>query len=160
LDRIPALIRSSSGVLEGSVSVGYATGFGPRAMTHILEVCRKALPKVTMQLIGGDSSGLRDRVEAQTLDMALIFETDLQLPALVRRPLFRQRLCYVRPLPDAAPSGPIPLAQLSERPLILPTTSTTVRMLINHVFSAAGLLPDVVAEMNDVPSLLGAVRAG
>src|SRR6201990_1207859 len=57
LDRIPALIRSSGGVVEGSVSLGYATGCGPRVMTPILEACKKALPKVTLQLIAGDSGG-------------------------------------------------------------------------------------------------------
>ena len=160
LDRIPALVRSSGGVVEGSVSLGYATGFGPRVMTPILEACKKALPKVTLQLIAGDSGGLRDRVEAQTLDMALIFESDLQLPALSRRPLFRQRLYYV-PFPeDAVASGSISLVELADRPLILATTSTVMRLPINHGFSTAGLSPNVVAEINDVPSLLAAVRAG
>ena len=160
LDRIPALVRSSGGVVEGSVSLGYATGFGPRVMTPILEACKKALPKVTLQLIAGDSGGLRDRVEAQTLDMAFIFESDLQLPALSRRPLFRQRLYYVPSPQDAAASGSISLVELVDRPLILATTSTVLRLPINHGFSTAGLSPNVVAEINDVPSLLAAVRAG
>ena len=160
LDRIPALIRSSGGVVEGAVSLGYATGFGPRVMTPVLEACKKALPQVTLQLIAGDSGGLRDRVEAQTLDMAFIFESDLQLPALSRRPLFRQRLYYVPSPQDAAASGSISLVELADRPLILATTSTVMRLPINHGFSTAGLSPNVVAEINDVPSLLAAVRAG
>src|ERR1700742_2201872 len=172
LDRIPALGRSSGGVVggwvslgygggvQGSVSLGYATGFGPRVMTPILEACKKALPKVTLQLMAGDSGGLRDRVEAQTLDMALIFESDLQLPALSRRPLFRQRLYYVPSPQEAAASGSISLVELADRPLILATTSTVMRLPINHGFSTAGLAPNVVAEINDVPSLLAAVRAG
>jgi LysR family nitrogen assimilation transcriptional regulator len=160
LDRIPALIRSSGGVVEGTVSLGYAPGFGMRLMTHFLALCREALPKVTLQLIAGDNSGLRDRVEAQTLDLALIFESELQLPLMSRRPLYRQRLYYIGPKQDAQPSGSLSLAQLAELPLMLTTTSTVTRMVVNHAFSAAGLTANVVAEINDSPSLLAAVRAG
>jgi LysR family transcriptional regulator, nitrogen assimilation regulatory protein len=160
LDRIPALIRSSGGVVEGTVSLGYAPGFGARLMTHFLAVCQKALPKVTLQLIAGDNSGLRDRVEAQTLDLALIFETELQLPLMSRRPLYRQRLYYIGPALDAQSSGSLSLAQLAEMPLLLTMTSTVSRMVVNHAFSAAGLTANVVAEINDSPSLFAAVRAG
>ena len=160
LDRIPALIRSSGGVLEGTVSLGYAPGFGMRLMTHFLAACQKALPKVTLQLISGDNSGLRDRVEAQTLDMALIFESELQLPLMSRRPLYRQRLYYIGPANDAQPSDSLSLAQLAEMPLILTTTSTVTRMVMDHAFKTAGLSANVVAEINDSPSLLAAVRAG
>jgi LysR family nitrogen assimilation transcriptional regulator len=159
LDRIPALIRSSVGVVEGTVSLGYAHGFGMRLM-NFLAACKEALPKVTLQLIAGDNPGLRDRVEAQTLDMALIFETELQLPPVWRRPLYRQRLYYIGPAHEAQSSGSLSLAQLAERPLILTTTSTVTRMVINHAFSTAGLSANVVAEINDSPSLLAAVRAG
>jgi LysR family transcriptional regulator, nitrogen assimilation regulatory protein len=160
LDRIPALIRSSGGVVEGTVSLGYAPGFGMRLMTHFLAACRKALPKVTLQLIAGDNSGLRDRVEAQTLDMALIFESELQLPLMSRRPLYRQRLYYIGPALDPQPSGSLSLAQLADMPLMLTTTSTVTRMVIDHAFRTAGLTANVVAEINDSPSLLAAVRAG
>ena len=159
LDRIPALIRSSVGVVEGTVSLGYAHGFGMR-LVNFLAACKEALPKVTLQLIAGDSPGLRDRVEAQTLDMALIFETELQLPPMWRRPLYRQRLYYMGPAHEAQSSESLSLAQLAERPLILTTTSTVTRMVINHAFSTAGLSANVVAEINDSPSLLAAVRAG
>jgi LysR family transcriptional regulator, nitrogen assimilation regulatory protein len=160
LDRIPALIRSSGGVVEGTVSLGYAPGFGVSLMTHFLAVCKKALPNVTLQLIAGDNAGLRDRVEAQTLDMALIFESELQLPLMVRTPLYRQRLYYIGPVHDAHPSGALSMAQLAELPLLLTMTSTVTRMVINHAFSTAGLTANVVAEINDSPSLLAAVRAG
>ena len=159
LDRIPALIRSSVGVVEGTVSLGYAHGFGMR-LINFLAACKQALPKVTLQLIAGDNLGLRDRVEAQTLDMALIFETELQLPPVWRRPLYRQRLYYIGPAHDTQPSGSLSLEQLAEKPLLLTTTSTVTRMVINHAFSAGGLSANIVAEINDSPSLLAAVRAG
>jgi LysR family nitrogen assimilation transcriptional regulator len=160
LDRIPALIRSSGGVVEGFVSLGYSSGFGPRLMTPLLQACKKSLPNVTLQLISGDNAGLRDRIEGGSLDLGLIFENELQQPVLSRRPLYRQRLYYVGPAHDGALSGSVSLAQLAELPLILNTTSTVARALINHAFSAAGLSPNVVAEINDIPSLLAAVRAG
>ena len=115
---------------------------------------------MTLQLIAGDNSGLRDRVEAETLDLALIFETELQLAPMSRQPLYRQRLYYIGPAHDARASGSLSLAQLAEMPLLLTMTSTVTRMVVNNAFSAAGLTANVVAEINDSPSLLAAVRAG
>ena len=77
-----------------------------------------------------------------------------------RRPLYRQRLYYIGPAHEAQSSGSLSLAQLAERPLILTTTSTVTRMVVNHAFTTAGLSANVVAEINDSPSLLAAVRAG
>jgi LysR family transcriptional regulator, nitrogen assimilation regulatory protein len=160
LDQIPSLIRSSGGAIEGSVSLGISSILGPRIATTIVTACREALPKVTLKLMASDSASLRDRVEAQDLDMAIIFENELLLPALSRQLLYRQRLYFVGHRPLAEPSGSLSLAQLAELPLIMPGQSNINWVLFSHALASGGLSPNVVAEVHDVPSLLAAVRAG
>jgi LysR family transcriptional regulator, nitrogen assimilation regulatory protein len=160
MDQIPSLVRSDSGAVEGSVSLGIVSILGPRVATAVVAACREALPKVTLKLVALDSASLRDRVETQTLDMAIVFESDLLLPALARQPLFRQRLYFIGHSLQGAPSGSFSLAQLAERPLVLPSRPNVVRVLLDDALKSAGLSPTVVAELDDAPSLLAAVRAG
>jgi LysR family nitrogen assimilation transcriptional regulator len=160
LDQIPSLIRSSGGAVEGSVSLGIANILGPRLAAVIVGACREALPNVTLKLIAADSANLRDRVEAQELEMAVVFENELLLPALSRQLLFRQRL-YCAAHPNLLqPSISVTLPQLAQLPLIMPSRSNITWILFTHALRIAGLSPEVVAEVDDVPSLLAAVRAG
>jgi LysR family nitrogen assimilation transcriptional regulator len=160
VEQIPSLIRSADAEIEGSVSLGIVTILGPRVATAIVAACREALPKVTLKLIALDSASLRARVEAQTLDMAIVFESDLFLPVLARQPLFRQRLYFIGQQLLAAPLSSCSLAQLAELPLILPSHPNVVRVLLEHVLKEAGLSPTIVAEVDDAANLLAAVRAG
>src|SRR5580698_5561228 len=160
MDQIPSLVRSDSGGVEGSVSLGIVSVLGPRVATAVVAACREALPKVTLKLVALDSASLRERVETQALDMAIVFEGDLLLPALARQPLFRQRLYFIGHPRQGAPSGSFSLAQLAELPLVLPSRPNVVRVLLDDALKSAGLSPTVVAELDDAPSLLAAVRAG
>ena len=160
LDQIPSLVRSGDGEVEGSVSLGIVTILGSRVATAIVAACREALPKLTLKLIALDSASLRERVEAQTLDMAIIFESELLLPVLSRQPLFRQRLYFIGHQLLATPLSSFSLLQLSELPLILPSHPNIIRVLLDHALKGAGLSPTIVAEVDDAPNLLAAVRAG
>jgi LysR family nitrogen assimilation transcriptional regulator len=160
VDQIPSLIRSGGAEVEGSVSLGIVTILGPRVATSIVAACREVLPKVTLKLIALDSASLRARVEAQTLDMAIVFESDLFPPVLARQPLFRQRLYFIGQQLLAAPLSSCSLAQLAELPLILPSHPNVVRVLLDHALKGAGLSATIVAEVDDAANLLAAVRAG
>jgi len=160
LDQIPSLVRSGDGEVEGSVSLGIVTILGSRVATAIVAACREALPKLTLKLIALDSASLRERVEAQTLDMAIVFESELLLPVLSRQPLFRQRLYFIGHQLLATPLSSFSLLQLSELPLILPSHPNIIRVLLDHALKGAGLSPTIVAEVDDAPNLLAAVRAG
>jgi LysR family nitrogen assimilation transcriptional regulator len=160
MDQIPSLVRSDGGGVEGAVSLGVVSVLGPRVATAVVAACREALPKVTLKLVALDSASLRERVETQALDMAIVFEGDLLLPALARQPLFRQRLYFIGHPRQGAPSGSFSLAQLAELPLVLPSRPNVVRVLLDDALKSAGLSPTIVAELDDAPSLLAAVRAG
>ena len=160
LDQIPSLVRSGDGEVEGSVSLGIVTILGSRVATAIVAACREALPKLTLKLIALDSASLRERVEAQTLDMAIVFESELLLPVLSRQPLFHQRLYFIGHQLLATPLSSFSLLQLSELPLILPSHPNIIRVLLDHALKGAGLSPTIVAEVDDAPNLLAAVRAG
>ena len=161
MDQIPSLVRSDGGGVEGSVSLGIVSILGPRVATAIVAACREALPKVTLKLVALDSASLRERVEAQSSGhghrvrerpvVARARPTTLVPPAA----LFHRTATL-----QGAPSGSFSLAQLAELPLVLPSRPNVVRVLLDDALKSAGLSPTIVAEFDDAPSLLAAVRAG
>jgi LysR family nitrogen assimilation transcriptional regulator len=160
LEQLPALVRSNTGVVEGSVALGIVRALGPRIAGSIVAACREKLPKVTLKLSAADSSSLRDRVEARSLDMAIIFEPELKTPAFARQPLFRQRV-YFLPCQKMEGLGPsLSLAQLAQIPLVMPGLPNLARVLLEEALSSAGLSPTIVVEVDDFATILDSVRTG
>jgi len=72
LERLPELVRSSSGETQGTVSLGIATSLAGQLVGPFIEACKVAHPKVTLKWFDGDSASLGGRVEANSLDIAVL----------------------------------------------------------------------------------------
>lgn len=159
VDQLPGIVRSSSGEAEGTVSLGMTTAVAGAFAGPAIAACKKALPKVTLKFSDAESDALRARIEAQTLDMALVFE-DAFAPNFARHPIFRQRLYLVGREPVEGCRGVISLEQVAKLPLVLPPLPKHRRSVIDRAFAAAGLAPNIVAETDTGLSELSAVRSG
>jgi LysR family nitrogen assimilation transcriptional regulator len=160
LDQIPSLILSSEGAVQGAVSLGISTIIGPHIAGAVVVVCKESLPKVSLKLVAADSVNLCSRVEAGQLDMAIIFEHELQPTAssLSRSPLYRQRLYFTANTPLDTPV--VSLSQLAGMPLVLPSLPNSTRFAVDHALKSAGLSATIATEVDDFPGSLMAVRAG
>lgn len=159
LEQLPGIVRSSSGEAEGIVNFGMTTALAGAFAGPAVAACRKALPKVTLKFSDADSDVLRARIEAQTLDMALVFE-DHFAPNFSRHPIFRQPLYLLRREPLEGCRGVVSLEQVAKLPLVLPPLPKNRRIVIDRAFEAAGLTPNIVAEADAALSELSAVRSG
>jgi LysR family transcriptional regulator, nitrogen assimilation regulatory protein len=160
LDAIPERIRSIEGIVEGSVRLGITGILGPRMAMSLVTGCREALPKVFLKLVVSDSTTLKDQVSEHELDLAIIFESELLPNALSRHVLFRQRLCLAVHPQLATPSRSISLAELAKIPLVMPSKHTVVRKVLDHSIATHGLSARIETEVDDIPSLIAAVRSG
>ena len=158
LEQLPGIVRSSSGEVEGIVNFGITIALAGGIAGSAVAACKKALPKVTLKFSDGESDELQDRIEAQTLDMALVFE-DHFVPNFSRHPIFRQRLYLVAREPLAGCRGVVPLEQVAKLPLVLPPLPRHRRVVIDRAFAEAGLTPNIIAETAGL-SELSAVRSG
>ena len=158
LEQLPGIVRSSSGEVEGIVNFGITIALAGGIAGSAVAACKIALPKVTLKFSDGESDELQDRIEAQTLDMALVFE-DHFVPNFSRHPIFRQRLYLVAREPLAGCRGVVPLEQVAKLPLVLPPLPRHRRIVIDRAFAEAGLTPNVIAETAGL-SELSAVRSG
>jgi LysR family transcriptional regulator, nitrogen assimilation regulatory protein len=159
LEQLPGLVRSSSSKPEGAVSIGFASSLAAELAGPFIETCNATLSKVTLKFSDGDSGSLEARVEANSLDMAVIFEDEL-VPNFARKPLFRQRLYLISSEPLSGRTASVSLDQIAMLPLVLPSHPNGRRSLIERAFAAAGLSLNLVAEADALSSELSAVRAG
>lgn len=157
---LPGLVRSSSGNVEGPVSVGMPASLSTTLVGPFIEQSRGVHPKVALKFIDGDSEFLREEVEKGRLDLALAFEDEF-FPVVHRQPLFRQNHYLISRRRSAPVVGPtISLKEVSRIPLVLPGHLNARRIVINRTFAEAGLSLNLTAEAVTVASELSAVRSG
>jgi LysR family nitrogen assimilation transcriptional regulator len=159
VEQLPGMVRSSGGETDGAVSLGMSSTLAATLGGAFFETCKAALPRVTLKLAVIDSESIKARIEAHTLDLAMVFEDEL-VQAFSRKPLFRQRLYLVRrdPLPGKAVS--ISFDKLATLALILPSLPNVVRSLLDRTFAAAGIAPNIVAEADVLSGIISAVNTG
>jgi LysR family nitrogen assimilation transcriptional regulator len=159
-ENLPGLVRSSSGNVEGPVSVGMPASLSTTLVGPFIEQSRGVHPKVALKFIDGDSEFLREEVEKGRLDLALAFEDEF-FPVVHRQPLFRQNHYLISRRRSAPVVGPtISLKEVSRIPLVLPGHLNARRIVINRTFAEAGLSLNLTAEAVTVASELSAVRSG
>ena len=159
IEQLPGIIRSTSGEIDGPVSLGLASTIAAMMAASFIEACRSELPKVALRYSDVDSEALKSRVESGSLDMAVVFEDELTVN-FFRKPLFRQRLYLMQALPSPLAADSISLAQLAELPLILPGQPNDRRGLIDRAFSRASLKPNIIADVDSLHTELSMVRQG
>jgi len=159
MDRLPEIVRSSAGEIAGAVGLGMSSTLAATAAGRFIEAAKAALPKVVLKLAVSDSETLKARLEGHSLDLALVFEDELE-PPLRRTPLFRQRLYLVGRALPASDGCSISLAELARLPLILASPPNLVRSVLDRAFAAAALRPNVVAEGDVLSGIVSAVLSG
>jgi LysR family transcriptional regulator, nitrogen assimilation regulatory protein len=159
VERLPGIVRSSGGEIEGVISLGMSSTLAAGLAGPFVESCKAALPKVTLKFAVADSLTIKARVQDQTLDMAVVFEDEL-VPIFSRQPLFRQRLYLFTRKSGTKPKSSVSLEQLASLPLVIPSTANILRGVVDRAFADAGLTPNVVAEADVLSSLLATVKTG
>ncbi|HYG06229.1 MAG TPA: LysR substrate-binding domain-containing protein [Stenotrophomonas sp.] len=160
VDELPARIRGASGVIEGVVTIGMSSTLASYLAGQLMEACAAAFPQLKLRIVTNDSLQLKARVDANQIDLAIVFE-DQPAPEYSSRALFRQRLYFVSRTPLSAGFGQIiTLQKTAELPTVMPTLPNVLRILLDRVYQEAGLVPNVVGEADVFASLMGAVASG
>lgn len=159
VDDLPAVVRSSQGDIQGVVCFGMASTMAPALTGRMLEICRSAMPKVTLRFVTGDSQTLREKVAVQAIDLAIVFESTPET-GFAREALFRQRLYLASCGTGEASGKSTSLAAISRLPLMLPTPSNVLRRALDIELAAAGLQVEPVAESDLFDVVLSGVETG
>jgi len=147
--------------LWGHVSVGLAPTTASVLGVPLMQAMRERYPDVRLHLVEALSGHLSAMLDGRQLDIAVLFGAD---PA--RRwsvlPLLDEKLFVIAAAGLAGmPSGKrTRLARLGQLPLIMPSSTHGLRATLMTAFARAGVTPQIVAEIDGLALLMGAVRAG
>lgn len=158
-DGLADAVRVAVAIPAGPLAIGVPTSLGPAVSVAVIETLVARFPEVRPRLVEGLSGHIIDWLEAGTLDLGLVFNAE-DGPALAVEPLAEEALCLVSPA-DAGPGqAGISLAEIAERPLILPGVPHGLRMEVERAFAALGRPPRVAIEIDALAHIVTLVERG
>lgn len=163
LEQAQTDINLSTQSLAGRVSIGLATYSTSSALTlPIIREMKAQHPQIVVHI--NDSFGhiLSELIMTGKMDMALIYAAD-PIKGVTLQPLFREEMFLVSPPGTKLPGDqgePLPLSELDNIPLLLPSKGHLLRRLIDDAMSRARATPQVISEIESVPALSAAVLDG
>ncbi|MCV0437634.1 MAG: LysR family transcriptional regulator [Hydrogenophaga sp.] len=154
--------------LSGTVSVGLAPTTAAMLGLPLMQAMKARYPDVRLHMVESMSGHLATLLNARELDLAVLFDARLQTqpesPASRLwqvQPLLSEDLFLIAARRDARPRpATMTLAELGDEPLILPTGPHGLRSALDAAFARAGVVPQVVLEVDSLPMLMAAVDAG
>jgi len=147
--------------LSGHVSIGMSSSICTTLGVPFLAAMREHYPDIRLRLVESLSGNLAAMLASRQLDLAVLFQFER-----VRRwsamPLLEERLFLVAPkgmrgLPAGRKTA---LGKVAGLPLILPNPSHALRALLENAAAQSGLALNVHTEIDGLPMLMDAVRAG
>ena len=156
-----AALAARQARLSGHVSVGMASSTAGVMGLAFMQAMRERYPEVRLRMVESLSGHLGAMLGARQIDLAILFQEEPAQRWSVL-PLLDERLFVI-----AAPAlAGMPVARqarlgkLGDLPLILPTRKHGLRSLLDSALRHAGYTPDIVLEVDGLPMLMDAVRAG
>ena len=158
-DQTLSIARSDAGAVHGMVTIGLPATTVAAIGLALVKRIRERYPKVLINVVEGMSGHIGHLMRLGQLDLAVLFRDDVARDLRVE-PLFIEELFVI----VADHSGLIPahvkavtIEDVSEMPLILPTSSHGLRQRIEAEFENRGLSTKVVAEIDSLSLLMNCV---
>jgi LysR family nitrogen assimilation transcriptional regulator len=163
LQQAEADVYKAAATLTGNVSVGLAPySAGSTLALSLLRVARERHPDVLLHISEGFGGAFSEMIMTGRLDMAILHGAG-PMRGLHFEPLVVEEFFLVAPAGLAPPGDedtPIPLGDLVDFPLMLPTRNNFVRKAVDSAFSSIRHTPRIVAEIESLATLTNAIGEG
>jgi len=151
----------------GRVIVGLPPSLGRQLTRPLIDFFRTGLPQAQLAVVEGLTTHIAEWIATGQVDIALLHNPEA-VPELEITPVLEEMLCLVQPV--AAPrarggeglpaDAPLPLAELTNYPLVVPDRMHALRRLMETRAMLAGVRLDIAWEVSSVPSIIDLVVAG
>lgn len=155
-DRARAEMRDRQASPQGRVTIGLPPRVAQVLAGDLVAQFRAELPDAVPSVVEGLSIRLREWLLAGRLDMAILFDPPAS-PQIQEETLAREPLVLIGPEPLPAR---LRLAEVAERPLVMPAAPNALRQLLEQHARPRGLPLRVVAEVDSVQTVLALVARG
>lgn len=150
-------LKQTVAPMTGTVRIGTTHTFNLGFLPDCIALFLKHNPtvKIVIEELSGDA--ITEGLKAEKLDVGIAYRPERQ-KEIRFEPLFNEELALVvaktHPL---AKRKRLRIAELHRESLVLLPPSFSTRRLLDECFDAAGAQPNIVAEMNTIPAMLGLV---
>ena len=154
-------LDASRGALAGRVAIGLPPSLSRRLTVPLTRSFRSELPQAQLTLTEGFSVQMLENLRLGNLDLALLYNPDATHE--LEQTLIHEEALVLISAPQAAPPLPaarISLAEVAQKPLIVPSRPNAFRILLENAMLASKLKPRIVMEVDGLNAILSLVQAG
>ena len=160
LDSAKSEVAALAGEVTGKIAIGMLPSVSDLLAGRIAAAMKERYPLVRLRILTGLATHLMEWLDKQEIDLAIVSEpvvpASVEFQRLVEEPLYL--------VGQAATAGfhgqSIPLRQLAQYPLILPSSDFGLRGGIDHAIHAVGIELNVAIEANSLHVQRKLIRAG
>ena len=149
------------GALAGRVAVGLPPSVAKVLTVPLIREFRKRMPEATLSISEGLSVAMQESLAQGRLDIALLYNAvaspDIEVTPLLEEDLF---LVQRRSGKVAAAPKAVPLREVANMQLIIPSRPNAIRMLVESELAQLGLRPSIALEIDGVGAILDLVEDG
>lgn len=151
------------GALAGRVAIGLPPSLARVLAVPLTRAFREQLPEASLSITEGLSTTMQEWLVTGRLDIAVLYNAQ-PAPEIDIIPLQDEELLLVEPRPQGLaedpPPPPVPLSEVAQLPLVIPSRPNSIRMHVEAEMAARGLRPTVGLEIDGVPAILDLVADG
>ncbi|MGZ5787236.1 MAG: LysR substrate-binding domain-containing protein [Ramlibacter sp.] len=151
------------GGLAGRVAIGLPPSVAKAMAVPLIREFRRHMPDATLSISEGLSVSMHESLASGRLDIALLYNATpapgIELTPLLEEPLFLVQRQSGKAATTARPRS-IPLRDVADVPLVIPSRPNAIRMLVESEMAKLGCRPNVALEIDGIGAILDLVEDG
>jgi LysR family nitrogen assimilation transcriptional regulator len=151
------------GALAGRVAIGLPPSLARVLTVPLTRAFRRRLPEARLSISEGLSATMQEWLHTGRLDIAVLYNA-VPGPEIDISPLLEEELLLVQPRPpglaEEPPPPPVPLAEVADMPLVIPSRPNAIRMHVEAEMANIGCRPRIALEIDGVSAILDLVADG
>lgn len=159
VDNTHALLVKKDGPINGKVSIGMPSSTGRAIALPLLRQTMRLYPGIIIEIVDVPSADLTTLVAQGRVDMAITPNEQPRRGISMQPVLVEELFLIINPTMKVS-TVPVPVEELANIPLILPSRPNTLRASVDQFFMEKQLSYVLVAEASTSAILIPAVKAG
>lgn len=150
LDAVPEIVLESQVKVSGRVAIGLPTSASAALSMPFLLAARSELPEVRLHLVESTDGHLNEMVQTGKLDLSVLYDPEPNPNFHLEGILIEDLELAARPDRFGATQSSVLLAELARYPLAIPTTSHSLRRLVDVITRRHGVQIDIALEIDSL----------
>lgn len=145
----------------GKLAIGLPPSMAPVMSAPLIMRFRDRYPLIKLRLQEGFNGHVLEWLSKGRIDVAVLYNAP-KAPTLITEPLIEEELLLIGPrkAADSLQAGAVPVTQLGEIPLILPSHPHGIRVLVETLLNTVDIVPNIECEIDSVSTTLQLVEQG